>query len=260
MSSRTVSVSIPLPGPRARWLAAGLSAGLIIAAIAGPAFAPRPILAVDPSTTTEHTISVSGTGTVTVSPDIADLRLGVSVTSSTVKAARASAAKSMTAILAGLKKLGIADADIQTAILSLQPAYDYSNGTNPPRVTGYTLTNVVAVTVRKLDIVGDAIDGSLAAGATSLDSVTFRVADRTASEKQAREGAMADAKAKAQALALAAGVSITGVASISETVAPVPYPIYYGGAMAAPTKDVATPVQSGSTDVSVTVSVVYVIN
>ena len=111
-----------------------------------------------------------------------------------------------------------------------------------------------------LALVGDAIDGALGAGATSMDSVTFRVADQTAAEKQAREAAMADAKAKATTLAAAAGVSITGVQSISETSAPTPWPIYYGEAAGAAVKDVATPVMPGTSEVSISVSVVYVIS
>jgi len=164
----------------------------------------------------------------------------------------------MTAVLASLKKLGIADKDIQTTTLSLQPTYDYSTGTTPPRLTGYQLSNAVAVTVRDLDKVGDAIDAALAAGATTLDGVSFRVADQAAAEAQARQAAMTEAKAKAKSLADAAGISIAGVASISETSAPVPYPIYYGSA-ATGAKDVATPVQPGSTEVTVTVTVVYLI-
>jgi uncharacterized protein YggE len=116
------------------------------------------------------------------------------------------------------------------------------------------------VTVRDLDKLGDAIDNALAAGATSLDGVSFRVADQAAAEQQARQAAMDEAKAKAKTLADAAGVSISGVASISETVAPVPYPVYYGFAAAgAPSADVKTPVAAGSTEVTVTVAVVYLI-
>ena len=70
---------------------------------------------------------------------------------------------------------------------------------------------------------------------------------------------MAQAKAKAQDLASAAGVAIKGVASITETVAPVPYPMFSGAALAAPMKDAATPVQPGTNVVSVTVAVAYVI-
>jgi uncharacterized protein YggE len=184
----------------------------------------------------------------------------VTSTAKTVKAARTAAATSMTAVMKSLKDLGIADEDIQTTTLALQPTYDYSANTNPPRLTGYQLSNAVAVTIRDLDKLGNAIDNALAAGATSLDGVAFRVADQTGAEEQARQAAMAQAKAKATTLAGAAGVSITGVASISETVAPIPYPVYYGyGVAGAPGRDVATPVAPGSTEVSVSVSVVYLI-
>jgi uncharacterized protein YggE len=258
MSSRTVSIALPLPDGRRAWLAAGVALGLLAASIAGPLLGTHHALAVDPGTTTnEHTISVSGTGRVVLSPDTADLRLGVGTTAKTVKEARAKAAASMTAVIASLKKLGIADADIQTSTLSLQPTYDYQSNQNPPRITGYSMSNAVSVTIRDLDKVGDAIDDALAAGATSLDGVSFRVNDQTAAEKQAREAAMADATAKSKALADAAHVSITGVASISETSAPVPYPVYYG--FAAGAADMKTPVQPGTNEISVTVSVVYLI-
>ena len=261
MTPSTITVSIPMPGRRARWAAIGLATGLLIAAIASPAFAPHSILAADPSTSAaEHTISVSGTGRVVISPDIADLRLGVSITSTTVKDARSSNAKAMTAVIAGLKKLGIAEVDIKTTILSLQPVYDYSSNSSRPRLTGYNLSNAIAVTIRDLDKIGDAIDGALAAGATTMDGVTFRVDDQAAAEQQARQAAMAEAKSKAQTLASAAGVTLGTVASISETVAPIPYPMYYGVmAGAAVGKDAATPVQPGTNEVSVTVAVVYVI-
>jgi uncharacterized protein YggE len=260
MSSRTISISLPIPGSRVGWVATGAAIGLLAAVLAGPLLQARHVLATDAATTNEHTIAVSGTGRIVLTPDTADLRLGVNSTAKTVKAARDAAATSMTAVIKSLKDLGIADKDIQTTTLSLQPTYDYNLNTNPPRITGYQLSNAVAVTVRNLDKLGDAIDNALAAGATSLDGVSFRVADQTAAEQQARTAAMDEAKAKATTLAGAANVSITGVASISETVAPVPYPIYYGaGAMAGAPKDVSTPVAPGSTEVTVTVAVVFLI-
>jgi len=256
-----ITVTLRLPSPRVRWAAAGLITGLLVAAtIAGPALSPRPSLAAGASSDNEHTITVTGTGTVVVSPDIADVRLGVVVTKPTVKAARETAAEAMTRVIAALKKLGIADKDMQTTTVSLQPAYDYAAQTNPPKITGYTLANGVAVTVRNLDQTGDVIDDSLAAGATSLDGVTFRVDDPAKAQQQARTNAMTQAKANADTLAKAAGVSITGVATISEASAPVPFPVYYGGAAAAPSADsVKTPIQPGTSDVTITVTVAYLI-
>ena len=262
MSDRTVAITIPLPSRTGtRWLAVGLAVGLLAAVVASPLLQAPHLLAANPSpTANEHTISVTGTGKVTLSPDTADLRLGVLTTASTVKAARASAAAAMTKVIAALKALGIADKDIETSWISLQPTYDYQSGVNPPHITGYQFSNSVSVTIRDLDKVGDAIDNGLAAGATSLDGVSFRVADEAGAEAQAREAAMTEAKAKAQTLASAAGVSITGVASISEQVAGTPYPIYYGAAAAPDAgKAVPTPVQPGTTDVTVTIAVVYLI-
>jgi len=260
MSDHTISITLPVRGSTGRWLAVGLATGLLVAGLASPLFSAPRLLAANPTpTANEHTISVTGTGNVVLSPDTADIRLGVNVNASTVKAARAAAAKSMTAVIAALKQLGIADKDIQTSNVSLQPTYDYQTGTNPPHITGYQFSNGVVVTIRNLDLVGDAIDNSLAAGATSLDGITFRVADEAAAEAQAREAAMTEAKAKAQTLATAAGVTIAGVASISETIAPTPYPVYFGAAGAPASKDVATPVQPGSSEVSVTIAVVYLI-
>lgn len=253
----TIALAIPRLG-RAGWVAIGLVAGLLAAQVAGPALAPRNLLATDPTGASEHTISVTGTGRVVITPDTADLRLGVSTAAKTVKEARAAAASSMTAVIASLKNTGIADRDIQTTILSLQPTYDYATGGTPPRLTGYSLTNAVAVTVRNLDLLGPAIDAALAAGATTMDGVSFRVADQTTAEKQARTAAMAEAKAKASALASAAGVSISGISTISETVAPVPYPVYFGAA-AGVAKDMATPVQPGTSEITISVAVVYLI-
>jgi uncharacterized protein len=255
-----ITLTLRLPGSRARWLAAGLAAGLLAATIASPLFAPHSTLAADPTTPAQHTIAVTGVGKVVIAPDVADLRIGVSFTRPTVKAARADAAATMTRVIAALKALGIADKDIQTTNLSLQPAYDYSANANPPRITGYTLSNGVAITIRDLDKVGDAIDNSLAAGATSFDGVSFRVDDPARAQKQARTDAMTQAKANADTLASAAGVTITGVASISEATAQTPYPIYYGTAVGgAPVKDAPTPIEAGTTDVTITVSVVYLI-
>lgn len=253
------TITIPTIAPRARWLAVATAATALLIATAAPSLSPRPSLAVD-ATKPDHTISVSGTGRVILAPDTADLRLGVTVQRPTVKAARADAAKAMQAVIDALKKLGIAEADIQTSSITLNPQYDYTNNSNPPRLIGYQFSNSLAITVRKLDVLGDAIDNALAAGATTLDSVQFRVDDETKAEAQARTAAMADAKAKATALASAAGVTIEGVSSISETVAPAPYPVFYGAAAGAVVdKAVATPVQAGTNEVTVSVAVVYLI-
>jgi len=206
-----------------------------------------------------RTINVTGTGRVSVNPDVADLRLGVTLTAETVEAARAINATAMADVIRVLKEQRIAPRDIQTTNLTLSPAYDYSSNTNPPRLTGYTLANTVAVTIRDLAKVGAAIDGAMRAGATTLDSITFRVEDPSAAEAQARDAAVADARAKAEALAKAAGVSITATAAISESGAPIAYPMVRGEMAKMAIADAATPVEAGTNEVSITVAVTYLI-
>ncbi len=264
MPSRTIT--IPLPTSRAAWLAAGLAVGLLAAALApslvpatAPSLTPGRTLAADPSgAVQEHTISVTGTGKVVISPDIADLRLGVSVTRSTVAEARSSAASIMTSVIDAIRKAGVAEVDLKTSVLSLYPAYDYPTGGGTPRLKGYTISNAVVATIRSIDAAGAVIDGAMSAGATTMDGITFRVADPARAEEHARQAAMAQAKSKAQTLASAAGVAIDGVASIGESSSGTPYPVAYS-AGAAVAKDVATPVQPGTNEVTVTVSVVYLI-
>jgi uncharacterized protein len=209
----------------------------------------------DPSTAA-GTIVVSGTGRVAVQPDVADLRLGVTVTKPTVEAARADAAATMGAILAAIDGAGIARSDVRSALLSVQPRYDYRDD-RAPVLTGYEIANLVEVSVRDLTTLGGVVDAALGAGTTSMDALTFRVADPGPAERQARLLAMAEAKSRADVLAEAAGLTITGVSDIVEGV-PMrpPMPLAKAERMAFAT-DIATPVEAGTLEVSVSVSVTY---
>ncbi len=241
-------------------LGVGLAAGPVVASVTAPrAYAPVATAPGD-TTTREHTISVGGSGKITVIPDLANVRLGVLVQRPTAKAARQDAAVTMTAIVDALRKLGIADKDIATAMVSLSPVYDYSNSGAAPKIIGYQLSNSVSVTVRDLSILSDALDNGITAGANTVDSVSFDVADRTAAEAKAREAAITDARAKADAYAKGLGISITGVASVTESVStPVWYQQNFAGAAAPADKAASTPVLPGSTDVVITVQVSFLI-
>lgn len=204
----------------------------------------------------EGSIVVSGMGRVAVAPDVADVRLGVSVTRPTVDAARADAATTMDAILAAVDAAAVPRRDVQTTLLSVQPRYDYRDN-KPPTLTGYELANVVEVTVRDLARLGDVVDGTLRAGATSMDGLSFRVADPAPAEREARLLAMAEARSRADVLAEAAGLTITGVSGIVEGAAtPPPGPRMKDERMML-AADAATPVEAGSQEVTVSVTVSY---
>jgi hypothetical protein len=206
--------------------------------------------------TSTGTIVVSGTGRVAVQPDVADLRLGVTVAKPTVEAARGEAAATMDAILRAVDGAGVARADVRTAMLSVQPRYDYRDG-RAPVLTGYEIANVVEVSVRDLSALGDVIDATLTAGATSMDALSFRLADPRPAEREARRQAMAEARSRADFLAEAAGVTVQGVSDIVEgqPVRP-PGPVAKAERMAL-AADAGTPVEAGTLEVAVTVNVTY---
>lgn len=207
-----------------------------------------------------RTITVNGTGRVQVAPDLVDLRFGVTISAGKISKARAEAATAMTAILAALRAAGIKERDLQTSAVSVSPAYDYSSNTNPPKITGYTITNLVAATLRDVAKLGEAIDGALEAGATSIELLAFGVSKQREVEQEARVAAVADARAKAETLASSADVSITGVGAISESGGAVPYPAQLGEMKAMAARDASTPIEAGMNEIEVDVLVSFLID
>jgi uncharacterized protein YggE len=249
------------PGPLTlgRAIALTAAASLLVGIIVGPIINDHAAVAADPTGTPEHTVTVSGSGESSVAPDVADVIIGVAITKPTVAEAQSAAATSMTSVIAAIKKDGVDPKDILTVNLSLTPVYDYSNTGSAPRLVGQQYSNTIKVTVRDLKSVASVVDDTVAAGATTIQGITFRLNDPKPVQAQARQLAMSDARAKADALASAAGVSVKGVASISETT--TTSPVAYGGVALdkAASAQVATPIQSGTTDVVVDVTVSYLI-
>ena len=207
---------------------------------------------------TEKTVQVTGTGMVTGTPDVVVLSVGVSVERDSVKQARADAAEAMTRVIESLKGNGILDEDIQTQHFSIHQQYDYIKGRREFR--GYRVTNTASAKIRDLNIVGDVIDDAAEAGGdlVQINSIQFTVDDPTSLKMQARVAAMGDAQTKARTLATEGGVTLGKPISISE---PgdfyAPYPAGLEFAFAADAEAVATPIQSGQLQITVTVNVIY---
>lgn len=240
-----------------RTLGAG-ALGALIVAVAALSVRTGPVAGAptDTATTTPHVITVSATGKITAVPDVARINLGVTMTKSSVKAARDAAAKSMNAIIGAVKGLGIADADIQTTGLNLYP--QYANGSST-RIVGYAISEQVQVTVRDLDKAGDVVDTATAKGATDVNGIWFEISDPAKAQNVARAAAVTAARASAQALASAGDVNLGAIVSIADSTQPfVGYYPFAG--MRAAAADLATPVEPGTQDVSATVTVIFAID
>jgi uncharacterized protein YggE len=151
-----------------------------------------------------------------------------------------------------LHDAGVADDDIQTSDLSVQPVFDDDN-----HVTGYEATNTVTARIRDLGKAGSIIDAAAAkAGDTiRVQGITFSIDDDSKLLAPARTKATMRAPAQAEQLAGSAGVEVGDVQSIRESTGSVP--VAYSGDAAARASE--TPVQPGSETLSVSATVVFTI-
>ena len=169
---------------------------------------------------------MSGEGTVYAAPDVAYLEVGVQTVDADLSKAFAQTGDKITGVLNALKQLGIEDKDIQTSGVNVSPQNQYDNNGNMTGVSSYTVSNSVEVTIRKVDQVEAVLTSTIAAGANSINSLSFSIQDTSALEQQARAQAVAQAKDRAQQLASALGVTVGKPITVTEVPQSVPVPVY----------------------------------
>lgn len=173
------------------------------------------MIALMPAWAQAATIHVTGTGTVSAEPDMAVITLGVSEEHREASQAMERVSGKVGEILEALELAGIAERDVQTQNISVNPVWN--NDAVERKITGFEATNTVAVRVRVLDSLGYVIDRVLDKGANRMHGLTFQLTDDTELMEEARRSAVQDAMAKAQLYADAAGVTLGAIQSIEET-------------------------------------------
>jgi uncharacterized protein YggE len=202
-----------------------------------------------PARAAEKLVTVTGQATIAVAPDTALIRLGVSSQGKTANQASNANAKQMTAVMAAIKNSGIAERDVRTSRLSLQPQYENKGGTT--HLLGFRVTNQVTVTIHDIDQLPAILDRAIAAGANEMSGIEFVVSEQSKLLDQARDDAIADAHRKAALYAKAAGAKLGRVVSITEEGAPSPpHPV-------AAVRAGAVPVAPGEQRLRATVTVSY---
>lgn len=206
-----------------------------------------------------RTISVTGSGQANLVPDIAYLYLGVHTEKPTASEAMAENNAQTQSMIDALTKFGIDKKDIRTTNFSIYPQdkYDPQSGT-PTGEKVYSVDNTVYVTVRDLKQLGDLLDTVVAAGANTINSIQFDVADKAEAIKTARAEAVKDAQAQAQELADSAGVTLGEIQALGFYDSQ-PYPIYEGKGGGAVAQAAAVPIQPGQLTFTVTVNATYAI-
>jgi uncharacterized protein YggE len=164
------------------------------------------------------------------------------------------------AVIAGARRQGVEERDIQTSGISLQPIYRprRADDETTPEIQAYRASNNVTLTVRDLSQASAVLDGALANGANVLGGLRFGIANPDALQRQALAEATTNAQAKARSIAGAAGLGITGVLTITEESVSTPRPQQEAVARFALSADAAsTPVQAGELVIRATVRVKY---
>ena len=162
----------------------------------------------------ETKISVNGTGETQISADTAIISLGVSARDKDVLQAQQKVNTAIASIRKALIEQGVKEENINTDYINIYAIYDYSG--DREQVMAYSADSTLAIKITDIDTVGALIDVSFAAGANTLNGITFSASNTDDAEAESLKKAVSDAKAKAEILAEAAGLKITGIEVISE--------------------------------------------
>ena len=201
-------------------------------------------------------ITVTGEGKVSAAPDMAVLTLGVTAENAQADLAMQEMREGMAAVLARLEAAGIAERDVQTSGLSLDPRWsDRRESSEPPRIESFVASSQVTIRLRALETLGGLLDGLVEDGANDLRGLHFALQEPQPLEDDARRAAVADAMRKAALYAEAAGVALGPILSISEQGGVQPRMMR--AEMAAFAADAGMPVAAGELEVAAVVTITY---
>jgi uncharacterized protein len=209
------------------------------------------VLAQAAAAETARTITVTGEGIVQAAPDQATISLGVTTTNETAVEALAANSAAVAEVIAQLKAAGVAEGDLQTSNLSLNPNWSNYESVSGAAISGYTASNQLSVRVRDLDALGSILDAAVSDGANTMNGITFGLAAPTPVLNEARALAVADAQARATVLIAAAGGSLGPIVSITEAGA------YSGPAPMFREVSAAVPIANGEVGMTASVTVTF---
>ena len=241
-----------------------LVAGVIGAGLAGVLILSgcTPTTVVSPAGEAARTVSVVGTGTAEATPDAARASLTVeSIDPASADAAQAAAAAATNLALGALKAAGVAEADIATQTINVGPVYEpVTDGSQT--INGYRASQTLLVTLRDLTTAGATLDSAVKAGGSSvrIDYLEPYVSDTSAAMTKARAQAVEVARAEAEQYASLLGFTLGAVANVSESAgnSPLP-PMAMAASLGAPNEKSPTPIEAGTSIVTITVNVAWLI-
>jgi uncharacterized protein len=217
-------------------------------------FGPIPFSINSTTTTKANLFTVSGVGEAAGIPDTAKISIGITKTAQTVESAQSQTNSAANKIIEDLKNIGISDKDIKTTNYSVNPNYDFRNGSQ--NITGYTVSQNLQVNVSPIDRANQAIDISVNNGANLIGGINFTFNDKTKKdlERKARTDAVKKAKEKAQELSQATGIRLGKIVDVQESQGFNPVSVR---TFALDSTDENTNLQPGENTISLTLTLSY---
>lgn len=228
---------------------------IVLASVLAFSAVPLQAQPVAPPAISGTRLDIVATGEVTRVPDIVRISTGVVTQAPTASAAIAQNAERMAAVRAALKRAGIADRDIQTSSINLNP--DYRHGENrAPQLIGYRASNEVSVRFRDIANTGRIIDALVAQGANQINGPMLGIEKPEEALDEARVAALRTARGRAEIYARAMGKRVARIVSVSESggqFTPYPRPMMAEARMDA----ASTKIDPGEQTLSVSLSVSF---
>ncbi len=219
---------------------------------------PFGMVSAQDTTTPSDTITVTGTGSASGTPDIANLDIGVQTVNADVTQAFAQTNQGINAVIEAMTGAGVAREDIRTSGLNIyvqQPPSPDSQGS-----TQYQVSNQVHIIVRDISKVEDVINAAVNAGANNIFGFSLGIADQSALESQARSEAVADARNRAEELAGLIGVELGDVVSVQENPGNSPQPLAFQSTAMGSGGTGGAVVETGQLTINLQVEITYRIN
>jgi len=198
-------------------------------------------------------IQVTGQAQVAEVPDRVYIDIGVTTQATDSRTATSQNAAQLSRVIAAVKRAAGGAVQLATTEYSINPNYNYPRDGGTPTIVGYSVSNVVQVTLDDLRKVGQVIDGATQAGSNNVQNIRFAVRDEQAARSEALREAALNARRDAETLAGTLGLRILRVLTVNEESPSMPvYP-----QMRAVKLEVArpaTPVEQGTIDIDATVT------
>lgn len=201
-------------------------------------------------------LNVSSNAEATRIPDVARISAGVVTQAVDSNGALRANAQQMDKVMAAIKKSGIAERDVQTSGVNLNPQYKYEDN-KAPQIIGYQASNTVNIKVRDISKLGQVLDALAAQGANQINGPMFSIDQPEPVYDQARMDALKKAQARADTYAKALGLRVVRIVSIDENSNGGFQPMAVLSAAPRAAKEFNSPISPGETTLSVTLNVVF---